>query len=66
MHDEARSTGTAHLLGAYWLDSAYWHAQQPCCCFAPPPQRRLPGTHIALTVAACALILTAFALTASA
>ncbi|MEU0009319.1 hypothetical protein ABZ079_35045 [Streptomyces sp. NPDC006314] len=68
MNDEPSSAGTARLLGSYWLDSSYWHTQRPCCCFAPPPQRRVRGAYLArtaLTVAAYVLVLTALALTAA-
>ncbi|MBL1108870.1 hypothetical protein JK361_30525 [Streptomyces sp. 5-8] len=65
MHDESGSTSTARLLGSYWLDSPYWHPQQPCCCFTSPPRRRGRRVLIArtvLTVTAYALIITALAL----
>ncbi|MFF9768426.1 hypothetical protein ACF1GT_17750 [Streptomyces sp. NPDC014636] len=65
MYDEASSSSTARLLGSYWLDSPYWHAQKPCCCFTSPPRWRVRGALIArtvLTVASYALVLTALAL----
>ncbi|MEU6666005.1 hypothetical protein [Streptomyces sp. NPDC046727] len=65
MHDEPGSTSTARLLGAYWLDSPYWHRQQPCCCFTSPPRRRARGALVAravLTVAAYVLVLAALVL----
>ncbi|MGW4562999.1 hypothetical protein ACWEN3_11495 [Streptomyces sp. NPDC004561] len=68
MDDEALIPGNARLLGSYWLDSPYWHPARPCCCFAPPPRRRVRGARLArtaLTVAACALVLAALALVAA-
>ncbi|MEU6772393.1 hypothetical protein [Streptomyces sp. NPDC046759] len=68
MDDEARFPGHARLLGSYWLDSPDWHPPKACCCFAPPPRKRVRGARMArtaLTVAAYALILAALALTAA-
>ncbi|MYW18510.1 hypothetical protein GT045_16640 [Streptomyces sp. SID486] len=65
MDDEPRSTGTARLLGSYWLDSSYHRSEQPCCCFASPPRRRSRPALIArtvLSVTSYALVLTALAL----
>ncbi|MFF4015006.1 hypothetical protein [Streptomyces sp. NPDC001843] len=68
MDDEPSTTCTVRLLGAYWLDSPDGYRPRPCCCFSPPPGRRVRGARLArtaLTVAAYALILTALALTAT-
>ncbi|MFJ3231159.1 hypothetical protein [Streptomyces sp. NPDC086787] len=56
-----------NLLGAYWLDSEYWHPQ-PCSCFdRPRPDRtrvdaRRP-VRTALIVLACATIVAALTVT---
>jgi hypothetical protein len=65
MYDEPSPTSTARLLGSYWLDGHSWQARQPCCCFTPPPRRRVRGALIArgvLSVTSYALVLAALAL----
>ncbi|MFG2639082.1 hypothetical protein ACGFX8_36305 [Streptomyces sp. NPDC048362] len=66
MHDEPRLSGTARLLGSYWLDSPYWRAHESCYCLTASLRQRQRGMRLAraaLTLAAYALDLTALVIT---